>query len=423
MLWDIDGTLVDSAGHGRYAFDDAFEAVPAGRSTRRVEMAGRTDHQIAMEMLGEGADGEHLPRLLEELAAALERRKELIREEGRAYPGAPEALEALAGREGVAQSLLTGNVEAQRGAEGRRRRPRPLARLRARRLRLRPPREPLRPGGRRARAGTGQARRRPVEPVLVGDTPLDVRAAHDGGSAGGGGGHRLQQRGSATSRRPRCRPRGFARHRARTRRDPLAQPALISATPASASATPASCGRATRSPSTTRASTDGDHGIERGQHRRHADQPLLRRGGEEAVCRDVERADGEQRRDVRAADRERGPHNRHRDHQAGHARGAARQRAPRRCRPRCPRRGPRRRTRSPPRPPARARPRWPPARGRRARGARATPARRRRSPATMPTPCAALGRSPVASPTTTGITAPVPAIGATTAIAPIARPR
>src|SRR5919197_6116065 len=27
VLWDIDGTLVDSAGHGRRAFEEAFEAV------------------------------------------------------------------------------------------------------------------------------------------------------------------------------------------------------------------------------------------------------------------------------------------------------------------------------------------------------------------------------------------------------------
>ena len=30
VLWDIDGTLVDSAGHGRHAFEEAFEAVVGG---------------------------------------------------------------------------------------------------------------------------------------------------------------------------------------------------------------------------------------------------------------------------------------------------------------------------------------------------------------------------------------------------------
>jgi len=109
VLWDIDGTLVDSAGHGRYAFDDAFEAVTGRPFEARVEMAGRTDHQIAMDML-DGRDGQ-LPLLLEELAAALGRRQELIRAEGRAYPGTHRLLETLAGTDGVAQSLLTGNLE------------------------------------------------------------------------------------------------------------------------------------------------------------------------------------------------------------------------------------------------------------------------------------------------------------------------
>lgn len=178
VLWDIDGTLVDSAGHGRYAFDDAFEAVTGRPFDARVQMAGRTDHQIAMEML----DGRHddLPKLLEELAAALDRRKELIRSEGRAYPGTPELLEALAATDGVGQSLLTGNLEVNAalkvGAVG-------LDRwldfeLGAYGSDPHETRSDLVAVAReRAEAKLGQ----PVEPVLVGDTPLDVRAAHDAG--------------------------------------------------------------------------------------------------------------------------------------------------------------------------------------------------------------------------------------------------
>jgi phosphoglycolate phosphatase len=178
VLWDIDGTLVDSAGHGRYAFDDAFEAVTGRPFDARVEMAGRTDHQIAMEML----DGEHddLPRLLDELAAALERRKSLIRTEGRAYPGTRQVLEALAATGGVAQSLLTGNLEVNAalkvGAVG-------LDRwldfeLGAYGSDPHVARSDLVAIAReRAEAKLGQ----PVEPVLVGDTPLDVRAAHEAG--------------------------------------------------------------------------------------------------------------------------------------------------------------------------------------------------------------------------------------------------
>lgn len=182
VLWDIDGTLVDSAGHGRYAFDEAYEAVTGRPFDARVEMAGRTDHQIAMEMLGgaEAAD-EDLPRLLRELADALERRKELIRAEGRAYPGAHALLERLAGTDGVAQSLLTGNVEVNAavkvaavglerwldfelgayGSDPHEQRSDLVAIARE-----------------RAEVKLG----RPVKPVLVGDTPLDVRAAREAGA-------------------------------------------------------------------------------------------------------------------------------------------------------------------------------------------------------------------------------------------------
>lgn len=179
VLWDIDGTLVDSAGHGRYAFDDAFEAVTGRPFEARVEMAGRTDHQIAMDML-DGRDGQ-LPLLLEELAAALGRRQELIRAEGRAYPGTHQLLETLAGTDGVAQSLLTGNLEVNAavkvgavglerwldfelgayGSDPHERRSDLVAIARE-----------------RAEAKLGLT----VEPVLVGDTPLDVLAAREAGA-------------------------------------------------------------------------------------------------------------------------------------------------------------------------------------------------------------------------------------------------
>ena len=71
VLWDVDGTLVRTAGHGRYAFEEAFETV-VGRVPEPVDYGGRTDRQIALMMLG--GEHEHLPRVLEELAGALELR-------------------------------------------------------------------------------------------------------------------------------------------------------------------------------------------------------------------------------------------------------------------------------------------------------------------------------------------------------------
>jgi phosphoglycolate phosphatase-like HAD superfamily hydrolase len=108
VLWDIDGTLVDSAGHGRHAFEEAFEEVVGG-VPEWVEYAGRTDHQIAMAMLNESS--EHLPAVLEQLAVKLAGRKQAIAEEGRVYPGVRETLAALHEHDDVVNSLLTGNIE------------------------------------------------------------------------------------------------------------------------------------------------------------------------------------------------------------------------------------------------------------------------------------------------------------------------
>ena len=178
VLWDIDGTLVDTAGHGRHAFQEAFEAV-MGRQPEPVEFAGRTDHQIALAMLDR--DREALPRLLEELAAALEARKEAMRRDGHAYPGVPETLAALHGRDGVVQSLLTGNIE-------------PNAALKVGAFGLErwldfdvgaygsdphdERSELVAVARERVRAKYGE----PTSAVLVGDTPHDVQAAREAGA-------------------------------------------------------------------------------------------------------------------------------------------------------------------------------------------------------------------------------------------------
>jgi phosphoglycolate phosphatase len=118
VLWDIDGTLVQAGEVGRDIFAEAFQAVlgraPDRVSARALAMAGRTDPEIALEFLAahEVAEGErHLPAFSEALVAALAAKAALIRERGRALPGAREALAALGRADGVVQSLLTGNVQ------------------------------------------------------------------------------------------------------------------------------------------------------------------------------------------------------------------------------------------------------------------------------------------------------------------------
>jgi len=186
VLWDIDGTLVDTAGHGAGAFADAFEVMFGRVPDGAVPMAGRTDHEIALSILQlnrvDGGEA-HLPGMWRELEAALARKQEAIRAEGRALPGAAQALEALAGRTGVVQSLLTGNIQANAatklGAFG-------LERW-----------LDLEIGGYGSDGGVrselvavalGRAEAKhgvqlsPRDAVLVGDTPLDVAAAQAAGA-------------------------------------------------------------------------------------------------------------------------------------------------------------------------------------------------------------------------------------------------
>lgn len=186
VLWDVDGTLVESAKIGRDAFFDAFEKVVGHPPTEMVPFAGRTDLEIAHDMLGAaGVDGgeELLDHFEEELVAAMAARVDELAERGRALPGTHSALERLHAEPGVIQSLLTGNVERNAmlklkpfglarfvefgcGAYGSDHRVRgelvAIARARAEHAH----------GGPIARGDV----------VLIGDTPLDVAAAREGGA-------------------------------------------------------------------------------------------------------------------------------------------------------------------------------------------------------------------------------------------------
>jgi phosphoglycolate phosphatase len=186
VLWDIDGTLVDSARLGREAFVEAFEVVTGRVPARPVSLAGRTDLEIAHDMLsstGVAADDGLLESFGEALREAMAARADVLRERGRAYPGAGEALERLDREPGVLQSLLTGNIEPNAavklgafgldrhldfeiGAYGSDHHMRGELVAIARRKAERKHGLTIRPG----------------QVVLVGDTPLDVAAAREGGA-------------------------------------------------------------------------------------------------------------------------------------------------------------------------------------------------------------------------------------------------
>jgi phosphoglycolate phosphatase-like HAD superfamily hydrolase len=186
VLWDIDGTLVDSAGLGRDAFLDAFERVTGAAVERLVPFAGRTDLEIALDLL-DSAGIEHSERLLGDferaLAEAMAERADDVRELGRPFPGVPEVLARLRDEPGVLQSLLTGNIE-----------PNAEVKLAAFGLHRLLDMEIGAYGSDHQRRGelVAVARRKalalrgaaldPQDIVLVGDTPLDVAAAIEGGA-------------------------------------------------------------------------------------------------------------------------------------------------------------------------------------------------------------------------------------------------
>jgi phosphoglycolate phosphatase-like HAD superfamily hydrolase len=120
LLFDVDGTLVDTAGAGRRAMVQAFEQVfdIAGVDTRMrgVSFAGMTDSSIMpalAQAAGIGDDGlrargrrletAYLQALQAEMARADERRRVL--------PGIRRLLDAVAPREDARLGLLTGNLE------------------------------------------------------------------------------------------------------------------------------------------------------------------------------------------------------------------------------------------------------------------------------------------------------------------------
>jgi phosphoglycolate phosphatase len=186
VLWDIDGTLIDGAGQGRDAFIDAFERVVGAPPEKLVPFAGRTDLEIALDLLETAgvSDGDVLlADFHSALAEAMAERAELVRERGRALPGAHEALQRMADEPDVLQSLLTGNIEpnahVKLGAFG-------LDRFLDFEIggygsdhRHRP--ELVAVALRKARERRG-LELEPADAVLIGDTPLDVAAALEGGA-------------------------------------------------------------------------------------------------------------------------------------------------------------------------------------------------------------------------------------------------
>ncbi len=179
---------MSTAGHGRYAFFEAFETV-FGRRLKDdppVAMGGRTDHSIALEILELGGvddPEDHLPAMYDALHEALDARAADIAREGAPQPGVREAIAAIDDRGGAIQSLLTGNIEANAhvklGAFG-------LDEILEMDIGgygsdhgIRAELVAIARGKARAKHGVDIP---PTDVTLIGDTPLDIEAAHTSGA-------------------------------------------------------------------------------------------------------------------------------------------------------------------------------------------------------------------------------------------------
>jgi len=117
VLFDIDGTLLTSAGVATETFGQCLSEV-AGRpiSTRDYSMAGKTDPQIVRELLLRGGCApEEIARLSTEvLRLYIERFGSALIDSPRPrlFPGVRELLAELTTSPVVLLGLLTGNIEA-----------------------------------------------------------------------------------------------------------------------------------------------------------------------------------------------------------------------------------------------------------------------------------------------------------------------
>ncbi len=180
VLFDIDGTLLLTAGAGRRAITAALaDLVGSTDAFERIRFDGKTDPQIVAELLHaagdpDPCDAERIAAVCERYVALLEAELAEARTRVTVMPGVPELLDRLEAEEDVLLGLLTGNLV--RGAA-----------LKLSAAGLDParfvvgaygsdsPHRPELPASAAARAEAHMGRRPSGhEVVIIGDTPADV---------------------------------------------------------------------------------------------------------------------------------------------------------------------------------------------------------------------------------------------------------
>lgn len=114
VLFDIDGTLLDTSGAGRHSFALALEeAFGWGAEARSISFAGATDLDL-LERIAQRRSTTLTPDRVEDFFARLPvtLRTALAAEPPRVYPGVRELLAVLSARADVHLGLVTGNIES-----------------------------------------------------------------------------------------------------------------------------------------------------------------------------------------------------------------------------------------------------------------------------------------------------------------------
>ncbi len=187
ILWDIDHTLIENGGVSKETYALAFELLTGCVPLVCPATDGRTDFQIMRELLSANSVGiekyAEITQFESALTQAMTRNAPRLPQRGHVLPGVISALTVLSAVSTVVQSVLTGNIA-----------PNAHAKLSAFNLDAW---VDVEVGGfgsdDKVRSNLVDAARRKVSKkygirfdhsstILIGDTLLDVQAAHDGGA-------------------------------------------------------------------------------------------------------------------------------------------------------------------------------------------------------------------------------------------------
>jgi phosphoglycolate phosphatase len=187
VLWDVDHTLIENGGISKETYRGAFEQVVGRPPSVQPVTHGRTDLQIMRELLIANDESPEafapISQFGDVLREVMSAKADDLARRGHVLPGVVDALAALADEPNVLQSVLTGNI-----AEN--------ARIKVAAFGLEKWFD-MDIGGfgsdDEVRSRLIDASRQKVaakhgrtfdrdSTILVGDTPLDVNAAHDGGA-------------------------------------------------------------------------------------------------------------------------------------------------------------------------------------------------------------------------------------------------